>query len=100
MRWVMLRRTFLQESALGFGTLALAHLLHADGLLGTAAASPGGADLRPRAGHFPGRAKSVILLMQSGGPSQADLFDPKPALEKRDPPKHPRQVATLQPGPH
>src|SRR5258708_36151212 len=98
MRWVMLRRTFLQESALGFGTLALAHLLHADGLLGTAAASPGGADLRPRAGHFPDRAKSVILLMQSGGPSQVTLFDPKPRLEKRDRRRPPCQGETLHPG--
>jgi hypothetical protein len=80
------------------GTLAMAHLLHADGLLGTAAASPGGADLRPRTGHFPARAKSVILLMQSGGPSQVDLFDPKPELERRDGQRHPGEVESFQPG--
>jgi len=49
------RRMFLQQSALGFGTLALAHLCRQDGLL-TAneapAVSRGGFDLRPRPGHF------------------------------------------------
>jgi len=92
------RRAFLEESALGFGTLAMAYLLQADGVLGTASANPGGADLRPRPGHFPGRAKSIILLMQSGGPSQVDLFDPKPELEKRDGQRHPGQVESFQPG--
>ena len=43
----------------------------------------------PRPGHFPARARSVILLMQIGGPSQVDLFDPKPELQKRDGQKHP-----------
>ena len=31
-------------------------------------------------GHFPGKAKRVIYLFQSGGPSHLDLFDPKPRL--------------------
>src|SRR5207253_5132622 len=91
---------FLQDSALGFGTLAMAYLLRADGLLGTAAANPGGYDLRLRTGHFPGPAKSVILLMQSGGPSQVDLFDPKPELQKRHGQRHPGQVESFQPGSH
>ncbi|MCH2401560.1 MAG: DUF1501 domain-containing protein, partial [Pirellulales bacterium] len=30
-----------------------------------------------------GQAKSVILLFQNGGPSQMDMFDPKPELNKR-----------------
>jgi hypothetical protein len=92
------RRAFLQDAALGFGTLALAHLLQADRLLGTASASPGGHDLAPRIGHLRGRAKSIILLMQSGGPSQVDLFDPKPELEKRNGQRHPGQVESFQPG--
>jgi hypothetical protein len=90
------RRAFLQQSGLGFGTVALAHLLHADGLLATEA--PGGADLRPRPGHIPAQARAVILLMQAGGPSQVDLFDPKPELQKRDGQKHPGQVESFQPG--
>ena len=32
--------------------------------------------------HFPPRAKRVIHLFMNGGPFQADLFDPKPALSK------------------
>lgn len=32
--------------------------------------------------HFPAKAKRVIYLFQSGGPSQVDLFDPSPELEK------------------
>jgi len=92
------RRRFLQDSALGFGTLALAHLLDSDDLLRKAAARPGGNDLSPRTGDHPGRAKSVIFLMQSGGPSQVDLFDPKPELEKRNGQKHPGQVESFQPG--
>ena len=92
------RRAFLQDAALGFGTLALAHLLQTDRLLGTAWASPGGYDLAPRIGHLRGRAKSIILLMQSGGPSQVDLFDPKPELEKRNGQRHPGQVESFQPG--
>jgi len=39
--------------------------------------------LRARAPHLPGQARAVIQLMQAGGPSQMDLFDPKPELQKR-----------------
>jgi hypothetical protein len=95
------RRAFLRESGLGIGSLALAHLLGRDGLLAAAqsvAAGPGGTDLRPRSGHFPARARSIILLMQAGGPSQLDLFDPKPELQKRDGQTHPGDVEQFQPG--
>ena len=80
------RRSFLQRSGLGFGSLALASLLDQDGLLSeptVAAASKPRVDLLPRRGHFPARAKSVIMLFQSGAPSQMDLFDPKPALQRQ-----------------
>lgn len=39
-------------------------------------------DLRPKPTHFPPRAKAVIQLMMQGGPSQVDLFDPKPELDR------------------
>jgi hypothetical protein len=39
-------------------------------------------DLKPRAPHFAPKAKSVIHLFMNGGPSQMDLFDPKPTLNK------------------
>ena len=39
-------------------------------------------DFQPRGTHFPARAKAVIHLFMNGGPSQVDLFDPKPKLDK------------------
>ncbi len=95
------RRDFLQMSNLGMGGLALAHLLQADGLLAdgnTHTAGPGGADMQPRHGHFPAQAKSMILLFQTGGPSQMDLFDPKPELQKRSGQQHTVQFEFFQPG--
>ncbi|MGH9675026.1 MAG: DUF1501 domain-containing protein [Bryobacteraceae bacterium] len=68
------RRRFLKEAAAGLGIFALADRLAADGLT----ADP----LSPRAPHFPGKARSVIFMFMEGGPSQMDLFDPKPALKK------------------
>jgi hypothetical protein len=90
------RREWLQRSSLGFGTLALAHLLQKEGLL--ASPGPAGTNARPRTGHYPGPARSVIVLLQIGGPSQVDLFDPKPELQKRDGQKHPGKVEAFQPG--
>ena len=76
------RRAFLEQSGLGFGTLALATVLKQDGLLAAGeAVRP--LDLSSKPGHFPAHAKNVVVLMQSGGPSQMDLFDPKPDLQKR-----------------
>lgn len=96
------RRAMLAQSSLGIGTLALAHLLAADGLLGGESEPPSRPgqvlDLRPRQGHFPAQAKAVIMLMQNGGPSQTDLFDPKPQLQERNGQKHPDQVESFQPG--
>jgi hypothetical protein len=78
------RRELLQASGLGLGTLALSFLLDRDGLLaGEPASASGGADLTPRPGHFTAPAKAVIMLMQNGGPSQMELFDPKPELNRR-----------------
>ena len=67
------RRAFLKASAHGFGAAALASLLGAE----QASARP----LFAQPQH-PARAKRVIYLFQSGGPSQMDLFDPKPQIEK------------------
>ena len=39
-------------------------------------------DFQPRETHFPAKAKAVIHLFMNGGPSQVDLFDPKPKLDK------------------
>lgn len=69
------RRAFLGRYAGGIGSLAISHLLN-DSARATPPA-PGW----PAVIHRP-RAKSVICLFQHGGPSQMDLFDPKPELQK------------------
>ena len=95
------RRAFLQQSAIGLGAVALAHLLARDGMLladpafGEKATS---LDLRPRPAHSTPEAKAVVLLFQNGGPSQMDLFDHKPELTNRDGQVYAEKVEVLQPG--
>jgi hypothetical protein len=72
----MERRDFLLRSASGLGMAALAQLLGEDLL---AQSTPGALPGLP---HFPPKAKRVIHLFQSGGPSHLDLFDYKPILDK------------------
>ena len=76
------RRQFFGRSSTGLGVAALASLLNGD----AGAAEPkhtgsrvGGLKGLP---HFAAKAKRVIYLLQSGAPSQMDLFDYQPALEK------------------
>src|SRR6185503_6540768 len=82
------RRSFLRVSAGGLGSLALAHLLGTESRAADAPHSalrvPRSSDspLAAKAPHHKPRAKSVICLFQHGGPSQMDLFDPKPELNK------------------
>jgi hypothetical protein len=74
------RRHFFRRSALGIGTAALATLLGSEQSAAAEERAPtGGVAGLP---HMPARARRVIYLFQSGAPSQADLFDPKPNLEK------------------
>ena len=99
---VLSRRGILELTSLGFGRVVLSHLLADGGAV--AAGTPAGSevpvynDLRERKGHFPGRAKAVIQLIQNGGPSQMDLFDPKPMLAKMAGQPHPDGVEIHQPG--
>src|SRR5687768_11770683 len=78
------RREFLWQTGAGFAGVALSALLQGDGFFGRAtAAEPaklGGSKLPSR----PTRVKSCIFLFMYGGPSQMDLFDYKPELQKRD----------------
>jgi hypothetical protein len=67
------RRAFLGRSAGGLGALALAQLT---GVGRALASNP------PHPGQHRPRAKAIISLFQHGGPSQMDLFDCKPALNK------------------
>jgi len=71
------RRVFLQRTACGLGTVALGSLLSRDGL-GAGTAAP----LAAREPHFAPRARNVIFIFMAGAPSQLDLFDPKPAMQK------------------
>ena len=89
------RRSMLQRTGMGIGTLALTHLLQNDGLR---AATGKSFDLQPKPPHFSARARSIIMLLQNGGPSQMDLFDPKPALNKHAGKKHPEDVESFQLG--
>lgn len=68
------RRDWLQRSGMGLGAIALTDLLRRDGF-----AAPG-ALAQP---HHPPRAKRVIYLFQSGGPSQLETFDYKPLLNEK-----------------
>jgi hypothetical protein len=65
---------------------ALAYLLGQDlrnsSLLAAEGSGNRPTDLKPREPHFTPKAKSIIHLFMNGGPSQMDLFDPKPMLEK------------------
>ena len=65
------RRTFLQRAAGGIGLAALGSLFG------------GRSEAAPAFPNFAPKAKRIIYLFQSGAPSQMDLFDPKPELEKR-----------------
>jgi len=70
------RRMFLGQHAGNVGLLALAALLHdQNGCAAAETQSASGHDFQPR-------TKAVICLFQNGGPSQMDLFDPKPELTK------------------
>ncbi len=69
------RRDFLKKTAMGLGSMALGNLINPlkandleNGILGAC--------------HFPPKAKRVIYLFQSGGPSQIETFDFKPDLRK------------------
>ncbi len=75
------RRQMLSSFANGFGLLALADLCAAEERR-QPAADPSANPLAERPAMFPPRAKRVIFLFMSGGPSHVDLFDPKPRLQR------------------
>ena len=80
---LLTRRELLRTSGLGFGGLALSALVHAE---------------ESRKPHFEPRAKSIIMLVQNGGPSQMDLFDHKPELTKKTGAVHGTKVEMFQKG--
>ena len=85
------RRALLRAGALGFGALATEAFL----------ADAAGAVVSPfiaKPANFTPPAKSIIFLTQVGGPSQMDLFDPKPMLGKFDGQVHSERVEMFQKG--
>jgi hypothetical protein len=81
---ILTRRQLFGLASKGIGIGALASLLDGNLRAALPGSQPGqdpGAGL-PGLPHFPPKAKRVIFLHQSGGPSQIDLFDYKPALPR------------------
>ena len=80
------RRELLNRFAMGIGGMALGQLLGSDA---SADVAEGALFQAP---HFAPKAKRVIYLFQSGGPSQMDLFDYKPLLNKMNGEQLPESV--------
>lgn len=80
------RRQFLWQAGAGFAGVALTALLDKDGFFPRAQAAAPGLEnlLAAKMPHRRTRVKSCIFLFMYGGPSQMDLFDYKPELQKRD----------------
>ncbi len=76
------RRHFLRDCGTGLGKIALAGLLTSHFPSSAAAAPEKGDPLAPRKPHFPGKARRVIHLFMAGAPSQLELFDYKPELQR------------------
>ena len=88
------RSEWLNRFGLGFGSLALADLLGrpATGATASLPLQPGSNGGALDGFHVPPRAKRVIYLFQSGGPSQLDLFDQKPLLLEKSGEQLPESV--------
>ena len=77
------RRCFLLEAGGGFGAVALTAMMADERrafAASNAAAPTAASPMMPRPPHVVPRATRVIYLFMHGGPSQVDLFDPKPEL--------------------
>ncbi len=86
---IFTRRQFLLRSGMGFGGMSLAAVFGINPWAeGAAALTPGGMKvanpLAPKQPHFPAKAKHIIHIFASGGPTQVDTWDPKPELTKFD----------------
>lgn len=76
------RRHFFERCGIGVGALALQQLLAQSGLGAGLGAALESNPLAPKNPHFAPKAKRVIFLFMAGGPSQLDMLDYKPALNK------------------
>src|SRR4029453_11756668 len=82
------RRHFFSDCRVGLGAMALACLLDRDG---ARAAEPASVRVLPSSHPRP-RPGGAIHLFWAGGPSQLDLFDPKPALRRLDGQEVPKEL--------
>lgn len=89
----LFRRDFFKQLALG-GSLGAAGLRQA---LEVSAALHQGQPLAPRAGHFPARAKRLILFFMTGGISHVDTFDYKSKLQSSSGTSYGKQVLKASP---
>lgn len=71
------RRHFFSRCGVGVGSMALSSLM-------AAPSSKMRSPLEPKKPHYPAKAKNVIFLFMAGGPSQLDMFEHKPELQKRN----------------
>ena len=77
------RRHLFEQCCVGLGAIALSALLGQDADAAAVARKAQAPNpLAPKPTHFPARAKRVIFMHMAGGPSQLDLFDPKPKLQE------------------
>ncbi len=89
------RRHFFRDCGVGVGKIALASLLAAGRARGADREAAGGSALAGMPHHAP-RARNVIFLFMAGAPSQLDLFDRKPELERYDGKPVPAEVVKDQ----
>lgn len=89
------RRHFLASSATSLSGLALTWLLNRDAALAETKRpelAPQVFDTKPKPPQTPPKADAMISLWMQGGPSQVDLFDPKPEMKKWDGKEFPEEI--------
>ena len=90
------RRRFLNRFGMGLGGIALADLMGASGASAAPSSASGPTPLEGGVlpvSHLAPKAKRVIYLFQSGGPSQIDLLDHKPLLNEKHGEELPDELA-------
>jgi Protein of unknown function (DUF1501) len=85
------RREFLTDAFGGFGALAVGAMLQQEALQAATINPASMNPLAPKPPHMPekAKAKAVIFLFMSGGPSHIETYDPKPLLNKLNGQKRP-----------
>jgi len=96
-RTALNRRTFLGQTGLGLGSIALASLLEQDASRGMAGDAHPAARTAGSLPHRAPKAKRVIFLYMSGGPSHLETFDHKPKLAELDGQAMPESFTRGQP---